>query len=172
MLQLSQQIEALAGEYERIEERVDIALALVKPEGFTKELDANGAEVYTAEIIYPKDRERLLLASEAMRHRNPGLLSLRMHRTPLGQRGYWRASRAAFPRTCDAVDVQEAINSVHDYPRVQGTFRPRLFHASSGNSSRTESIAGFKTGSRLGCVCKGCSAGARPSILWSYPWLL
>jgi hypothetical protein len=38
------------------------------------------------------------------------LLSLRMHRTPGDHPGHWGASRAAFPRFCDPVDVQEAIN--------------------------------------------------------------
>jgi len=63
---LALQVEQAAGEYERKEERVEFALALVKPEGFTKE-----AEMYTAEIAYPKDREHLLLSWETMRHKNP-----------------------------------------------------------------------------------------------------
>src|SRR5439155_1952692 len=63
---LARQVERAAGEYERKEERVEFALALVKPEGFTKE-----ADLYTAEIAYPKDREHLLLSWEAMRERNP-----------------------------------------------------------------------------------------------------
>jgi hypothetical protein len=52
------------------EEKVDIALALVKPEGFTKDLDASGMEVYTADIVYPKEREHLLLSWEAMTRQN------------------------------------------------------------------------------------------------------
>ncbi len=57
---LCRQIEEQTRAYEVREETVDRALALVKPEGFLKETDMNGAEVYTAEIVYPKDRENLL----------------------------------------------------------------------------------------------------------------
>ena len=32
----------------------------MKPEGFDRELDVKGDEIYTAEIVYPKDREHLL----------------------------------------------------------------------------------------------------------------
>ena len=58
--ELSRQIEAQTRFYEITEEKVDVALALVKPDGFNKEIDASGTEVYTADIIYPKDREHLL----------------------------------------------------------------------------------------------------------------
>ncbi len=64
---LARQIEEQTCNYEVHEERVERALALVRPEGFERELDASGVEVYTAEIIYPKDREHLLLACEALR---------------------------------------------------------------------------------------------------------
>jgi len=57
---LAEQIEQQTRAYEVKKERVDVALALVKPEGFTLE-QMNGAEVYTAEIIYPKDKEKLLV---------------------------------------------------------------------------------------------------------------
>lgn len=57
---LATQIEEQTRFYEVHEETVERALALIKPEGFDKETDADGAEVYTAEIIYPKDREHLL----------------------------------------------------------------------------------------------------------------
>jgi hypothetical protein len=67
---LAGQIEKQTRFYEIKEEKVDVALALVKSEGFAKEIDASGAEVYTAEILYPKDREHLLLSWEIMRNRN------------------------------------------------------------------------------------------------------
>lgn len=54
--QIEQQIRA----YDVVEEKVERALALVKPDGFVKEADLSGAEIYTADIIYPKDREHLL----------------------------------------------------------------------------------------------------------------
>lgn len=56
----SRQIEEQTRFYEIREEKVDVALALVKPGGFNKETTTEGTEVYTADIIYPKDREHLL----------------------------------------------------------------------------------------------------------------
>ena len=69
---LGSQIEEQTRFYEVKEEKVDVALALVKPDGFQLERDASGAELYTAEIVYPKDREKLLLSWEAMKKENPG----------------------------------------------------------------------------------------------------
>ena len=57
---LARQIEEQTGGYEVREEKVDVALALVKPEGFARETDASGAAIYTAEIVYPKSREHLI----------------------------------------------------------------------------------------------------------------
>lgn len=68
---LAEQIETQTRFYEVREETVDRALALVKPDGFMKEMDASGTEIYTAEIIYPKDREHLLLKRETMVRDNP-----------------------------------------------------------------------------------------------------
>ena len=65
--ELARQIEEQTCNYEVHEERVERALALVRPEGFERDLDPSGVEVYTAEIIYPKDREHLLLHCEALR---------------------------------------------------------------------------------------------------------
>jgi len=67
---LAQQIEDQTRRYETVEETVEVALALVKPEGFQAEVGPDGAEVYTAEIVYPKDREPLPL--EKMAGQNPG----------------------------------------------------------------------------------------------------
>lgn len=69
---LGRQIEEQTRFYEIKEEKVDVALALVKPDGFTKEIGPSGAEIYTAEIVYPKDREKLLLSWETMKKENPG----------------------------------------------------------------------------------------------------
>jgi hypothetical protein len=66
----ARQIEKQTRSYEVKEEKVDVALALVKPDGFTKDIDASGMEVYTADIVYPKDREHLLLSWEAMKRQN------------------------------------------------------------------------------------------------------
>ncbi len=68
---LCRQIEAWQGAYAITEEKVDHALALIRPSGFELEQDANGAAVYTAEIVYPKDREHLLLTWETVKDRNP-----------------------------------------------------------------------------------------------------
>lgn len=57
---LSRQIEAQRRGYAVIEEQVEVAFALVKPEGFDRALAADGSETYTAEIVYPKAREHLL----------------------------------------------------------------------------------------------------------------
>ncbi len=57
---LARQIEEQTCFYEVREERRERALALIRKEGFSKETDADGAAVYTAEIMYPKDREHLL----------------------------------------------------------------------------------------------------------------
>lgn len=67
---LATQIEEQTRCYEIQKERVDVALALVKPDGFKKDRDGLGAEVYTAEIIYSKDREHLLLSWETMTDQN------------------------------------------------------------------------------------------------------
>lgn len=63
---LARQIEEQTSKYEVHEEQIDRALALVRLEGFEREIDASGADVYTAEIMYPKDREHLLLGCEAI----------------------------------------------------------------------------------------------------------
>ena len=68
---LAGQLERFTRAYEVKEERVDVALALVKPEGFTKEMDETGGEVYTAEIVYPKDREHLLVPMGKLSKSNP-----------------------------------------------------------------------------------------------------
>ncbi len=58
---LAGQIEKQVCRYELREETVEIALALVKPDGFERVLDEDGTEFYTAEISYPIEREEKLL---------------------------------------------------------------------------------------------------------------
>jgi len=77
---LAAQIEKHQGEYETTEERVDVALALVRPEGFERELAGDGSAIYTAEITYHKDKEHLLLSWDALRDKNPHELGF--HYTP------------------------------------------------------------------------------------------
>lgn len=64
-LELAKQIEKQTSQYETVEEMVEVALALVKKDGFEKVTDAEGNETYTAEISYPIDREHLLIHYEA-----------------------------------------------------------------------------------------------------------
>ena len=69
---MATQIEKQTMGYEIKEEKVDVALALIKPDGFEKTTAQDGTECYTCEIVYPKDRERLLLSWEAMKDKNAG----------------------------------------------------------------------------------------------------
>jgi hypothetical protein len=57
---LACQVEKQTQAYEIVEETVEVALALVKKDGFTLTTDSQGNETYTAEISYPIDKERLL----------------------------------------------------------------------------------------------------------------
>jgi type III restriction enzyme len=77
---LASQIEEKTRHYEVTEEEHEVALALVKPSGFTLEMGNDGAECYVAEISYPKSREHLLLSWESLRDRNPG--NFGFHYTP------------------------------------------------------------------------------------------
>lgn len=77
---LARQIEEQTRNYEVREELVERALALVKPSGFQKEVGADGTAVYTAEIAYPVDRQRLLMSWEEMKAGNQG--DFGFHYTP------------------------------------------------------------------------------------------
>ncbi len=57
---LRRQLEAQFGRYEINEEIVERGMALVKLEGFRKEEDNTGNEIYVADISYPITREDLL----------------------------------------------------------------------------------------------------------------
>ncbi len=58
--ELAGQIERQVCQYEVNETKVEKALALVKPEGFTPEIDENGEVIYTAEIRIPKVNKHLI----------------------------------------------------------------------------------------------------------------
>lgn len=70
--ELASQIEAQTSRYETVEETVEVALALVKKDGFEKVTDEEGNETYTAEISYPIDREHLLIQYEDWQKRAGG----------------------------------------------------------------------------------------------------
>lgn len=77
---LAKQIEEQIRDYAVKEETIDVALALVKPEGFERTDEPDGTEVYTAEITFPVNRKHLLLSWEEMRGQNP--VDLGFHYTP------------------------------------------------------------------------------------------
>ncbi len=64
LTKIAEQIEEQTRKYEIKEESVEVALALIKPDGFDKEITADGVETYTAEISYPVDRQNLLTSWE------------------------------------------------------------------------------------------------------------
>jgi hypothetical protein len=70
MPSLASQVEAATSAYDIVEEEIEVALALVKPDGFTREIAEDGTETYTAEITYPVTKEHLLLSWEAFQQTN------------------------------------------------------------------------------------------------------
>lgn len=67
---LASQVEAHTSCYTTVTEEVEVALALVKPEGFHAITDAQGTTCYTAEISYPATKEHLLKKWEDFQHSN------------------------------------------------------------------------------------------------------
>lgn len=67
---LAHQIEEQTRRYEILEEAEEVALALIRTDGFEKEVQADGTEAYTAEISYPINREHLLITWEKAKSRN------------------------------------------------------------------------------------------------------
>jgi Type III restriction enzyme, res subunit. len=59
---IREQLEGQIKNYKIIEEEIEQALALIKPEGFNKE-EKNGKVIYTTEIIYYKSKAEKLLTS-------------------------------------------------------------------------------------------------------------
>jgi hypothetical protein len=68
---LAEQVEVHLRSYTVHEETVEVALALIRPAGFRKEA-ASGTEVYTADIMYPVDREHLLLRPDEVKENRAG----------------------------------------------------------------------------------------------------
>ena len=64
LAELQEQIEKQVSRYEVLEEEREIALALVKPDGFEKMDGDDGNETYTAEISYPIAKEHLIAEYE------------------------------------------------------------------------------------------------------------
>lgn len=78
--ELARQIEQQTRAYEVREETVEKALALVRKDGFKVETADDGTESYVAEIVYPLNKEHLLLRWEALRDKNTG--DFGFHYTP------------------------------------------------------------------------------------------
>ena len=69
---LAEQIEDQTRHYRVEEQEVEVALALIRPDGFTPEQEDDGNVVYTAEITYQKGKEHLLLSWRDLAARNAG----------------------------------------------------------------------------------------------------
>jgi len=67
-IELQRQIEERVRNYVVEEEEVEIALALVKPEGFKRE-EIDGTSMYVTEIVYHKDKEKYLLKWEMFKRK-------------------------------------------------------------------------------------------------------
>jgi len=74
VIKLREQIENQLQNYKIEEEEVELALALIKPEGFDKE-DLGGKVIYTTEIMYHKDKEDLLLKYEDYKEKDKNDIS-------------------------------------------------------------------------------------------------
>ena len=76
---LKEQIENQTSQYETVYEDVEVALAIVKPEGFIKSYE-DGKTIYTAEIMYHKSKAECLLRYDELEGFNSRELSF--HYTP------------------------------------------------------------------------------------------
>jgi type III restriction enzyme len=73
--EIKKQLEEKLKNYDIKEEEVEVALALVKLNGFNKE-EKEGKTIYTTEIVYHKDKENLLLKYERFKEQNKGWYQL------------------------------------------------------------------------------------------------
>lgn len=79
--EIKKQIEEKVRNYEIVEEEVEVALALIKLEGFDKE-EKDNKTIYTAEIVYHKDKEHLLTRYENCKNKNMLASEFSFHLTP------------------------------------------------------------------------------------------
>ncbi len=70
---LAKQIEQQTCGYRVVEETIEMALALIREEGFDHEDAPDGTRTYTTQITYPLDRENLLVKVEDWRDNPAGL---------------------------------------------------------------------------------------------------
>lgn len=81
--EIKKQIEEKLKNYKIIEEEVEVALALIKPQHFNKE-KREKETIYTTEIVYRQDKENLLLKYDKFKEQNKGWyqLDFGFHYTP------------------------------------------------------------------------------------------
>ncbi|HET91273.1 MAG TPA: restriction endonuclease subunit R [Chloroflexi bacterium] len=116
---LAAQIEAQTCAYRIEEEEVEVALALIKPEGFQREQDDDGSVVYTAEITYQKGKEHLLLSWKDMVGQNAG--DFGFHYDPYNLDS--DPERSFFVHMLDAVNLHPA--QIEDIYFTGGLHDPR-----------------------------------------------
>ncbi len=74
-IEIRKQLEGKLKNYDKTEEEIEVALALVKPKNFNRE-EKDGETIYTTEIVYHKDKEKLLLKYEKFKEQNKGWYQL------------------------------------------------------------------------------------------------
>lgn len=116
---LAAQVEEQTRHYRVEEEEVEVALALVKPDGFEREETADGNVVYTAEISYQKSKEHLLLSWKAMTARNEG--DFGFHYDPYNFDS--NPERSFFTQMLDAINLKP--DQVEDIYFTGGLHDPR-----------------------------------------------
>ncbi len=73
--EIRKQLEEKLKNYQITEKEIEVALALIKPKSFSKEAK-EGKTIYTTEIVYHKDKEKLLLRYERFKEQNKGWYQL------------------------------------------------------------------------------------------------
>ena len=68
---LGRQLETSRGGYEAVDVVEDVALRIVKREGFDRVVESDGSEAFEAEISYPEDRAALVFGPEHVIRENP-----------------------------------------------------------------------------------------------------
>jgi len=118
---LAAQIEAQTCRYRVEEEEVEVALALIKPDGFKPEQEDDGSVVYTAEITYQKGKEHLLLSWKEMVEHNDPVNDFGFHYDPYNFDS--NPEKSFFTQLLDAVNLEP--EQVEDIYFTGGLHDPR-----------------------------------------------
>jgi hypothetical protein len=116
---LAAQIEEQTCNYRVEQEKVEVALALIKPDGFEREQTDSGDVVYTTQITYQKGKENLLLSWQELAGRNPG--SFGFHYDPYNFDS--SPEKDFFIQMLDAINVD--LEQVDDIYFTGGLHDPR-----------------------------------------------